>query len=75
MGAEQQMQMASMKEKPEAPQIDLAPIQDALKQIMDYANAPVEIVRGADGRAAGIRRGGVTKSINRGPDGRDTGIQ
>jgi len=77
MNAQQSMELASMQTQQKAesaPQIDLAPIQDALKQIMDYANAPVEIVRGPDGRAAGIRRGGMTKTINRGPDGRAMGV-
>lgn len=41
---------------------------------MEHQAAPVEIIRGPDGRAAGIRKGNVVKSINRGPDGRAQGV-
>jgi hypothetical protein len=32
-------------------------------------------VRGPDGRAIGIKKGGAVKAIQRGPDGRAMGVQ
>ena len=75
MGGEQQMQMASMsQEKSEKPDADIAGMQKTIAELMEHINAPAEIVRGPDGRAAGIRKGSVTKSIKRGPDGRAMGV-
>lgn len=75
MGGEQQMQMASMQsEKAEGSKVDLSPLQKTVDELLAYINAPAEIVRGPDGRAAGVRKGNVTKSIKRGPDGRAMGV-
>lgn len=45
-------------------------LDDAIQEM----NAPAEIVRGADGRAAGVKRGSRVRMIIRGEDGRAAGI-
>jgi hypothetical protein len=42
---------------------------------MDYAQAPAKIVRGQDGKATHVEKGGVARPIQRGPDGRAIGLQ
>lgn len=41
----------------------------------EHVSAPVEIVRGADGKVAGIKKGGVVRQLSRGPDGKVAGLQ
>jgi len=62
-------------DKQAAPPFDIAPVQQALQQIMDYAQAPSKIVRGPDGKATHVEKGGVARPIQRGPDGRAIGLQ
>lgn len=47
----------------------------SMQELVDQAQMPAEILRGPDGRAVGVKRGGKVLSINRGPDGRAIGIQ
>ena len=58
-----------------APPIDIAPIQSALDQMIAHLAAPVEIIRGPDGKAVGVKKGDLVKQIQRGPDGRAVGVQ
>ena len=69
--AQMNAEQASMQA---TPAIDIAPLQKTVEELMAYINSPTEIVRGPDGRAAGVRKGNVVKSINRGPDGRAMGV-
>ena len=62
-------------DKQAAPPFDIGPVQTALQQIMDYAQAPAKIVRGQDGKATHVEKGGVARPIQRGPDGRAIGLQ
>lgn len=50
-------------------------VMQALRQFEMDASAPAEIVRGPDGKATAVRRGGKVRQIVRGPDGRAIGIQ
>jgi hypothetical protein len=51
-------------------------VMDMLKEMAEYISAPAEIVRDPNtGRATGVRRGKVERSIVRGPDGRAVGLQ
>jgi hypothetical protein len=45
-----------------------------LEEVAADASAPREIVRGPDGRAAGVRVGNRMRQIARGPDGKPTGL-
>jgi hypothetical protein len=45
------------------------------QDLTDQMNSPAEIVRDETGKAIGVRRGKSTKLIQRGPDGRPTGLQ
>jgi hypothetical protein len=45
-----------------------------LAQLAEHLNAPSEIVRGPDGRAVGVRKGGREMKLVRGPDGRAVGL-
>lgn len=45
------------------------------KTVEDTANAPVELLRGQDGRAVGVKRGNRVMQLHRGPDGRAIGLQ
>jgi hypothetical protein len=57
------------------PQIDLKPIEGGLKELTEYLQSPAEVVRDEGGRAIGVKRGNVTKTIKRGADGRVQGTQ
>lgn len=46
-----------------------------MMEMRELADAPREIVRGPDGRAAGVRVGNRVRNVVRGPDGRAIGIQ
>lgn len=46
-----------------------------LDELAEQATAPREIVRGPDGRAAGVKIGNRVRQIARGADGRATGLQ
>jgi hypothetical protein len=47
---------------------------EKIDAIHEHSQAPVTIIRGPDGKATGVNRGGVTKSIKRGSDGRMEGM-
>jgi hypothetical protein len=57
------------------PQIDLKPIEGGLKELTEYLQSPAEVVRDEGGRAIGVKRGNVTKTIKRSADGRVQGTQ
>lgn len=46
-----------------------------VSQLAEDVNSPAEIIRGPDGRAAGIKKGKRVMSVTRGPDGRAMGVQ
>jgi hypothetical protein len=50
-------------------------ISEHLKGLHDHVTAPVEVRRGPDGRAIGVRKGETERQLLRGPDGRLVGIQ
>jgi hypothetical protein len=50
-------------------------ISEHLKGLHDHITAPVEVRRGPDGRAIGVRKGETERQLLRGPDGRLVGIQ
>jgi hypothetical protein len=58
-----------------APAIDLSPVQASLDALAQHLAAPVEIVRGPDGKALGVKRGDTVRQVKRGPDGRAMGLQ
>lgn len=47
----------------------------SIKQLTDMLNAPREVVRGKDGRVAGVKIGGVERKVKRDAEGRVTGLQ
>jgi hypothetical protein len=49
-------------------------IEARLESVASDIAAPAEIVRGPDGRAMGVRKGGRVRMIERGPDGRAAGL-
>lgn len=53
----------------------LAEMHAMLREMRELHEAPREIVRGADGRAAGVKIGGRVRNLMRGPDGRAMGLQ
>ena len=46
-----------------------------MSALAEDLSSPAEIVRGPDGKAAGIKRGSKVRQILRGPDGKAIGIQ
>lgn len=52
----------------------LTPIAQRLDEVAAHATAPREIVRGPDGKAVGVKVGGVLRQIQRGADGRAMGL-
>lgn len=46
-----------------------------VQQVAQELSAPTEIVRDQSGRAVGVKRGERVRQIQRGPDGRATGVQ
>jgi hypothetical protein len=50
-------------------------LREAQKALGDTLNAPREVVRGADGRVAGVKVGGVERKVKRDKDGRVAGLQ
>jgi len=46
-----------------------------VQQVAQEVAAPVEIIRGRDGRAQQVRKGSRTMTVLRGPDGRPVGLQ
>lgn len=45
-----------------------------LEEVSAHITAPREIVRGPDGKAVGVKVGGMLRQISRGPDGRAMGL-
>lgn len=52
----------------------LSPIAARLEEVAAHATAPREIVRGPDGKAVGVKVGGMLRQISRGPDGKAMGL-
>lgn len=50
-------------------------LMSVVSEIAEDIKSPAEIIRGPDGKAAGIRKGKRTMTIQRGPDGRPIGVQ
>jgi hypothetical protein len=53
----------------------ISELREAQKSLGDTLNAPREVVRGADGRVAGVKVGGVERKVKRDKDGRVSGLQ
>ena len=53
----------------------LSQIVTAVSQLAEESNSPAEIIRGKDGRAAGVKKGQRVRQVVRGPDGRAVGLQ
>lgn len=53
----------------------LGQLKDAIDNIAADMASPAEIVRGPDGKAIGVRKGKRQMAINRGADGRVSGVQ
>ena len=47
----------------------------AVQGLAEQISAPVEIVRGPDGRVTGAKKGQAVRNVVRGPDGQVTGLQ
>jgi hypothetical protein len=62
-------------DKQATPPFDIGPLQGQMQQLLDHAASPATIVRDQSGRAVGVKKGAVTQSIQRGPDGRAVGLQ
>lgn len=43
--------------------------------LVGHVQAPVEVIKDASGRAIGVRKGMLTQTVVRGPDGRPVGLQ
>ena len=67
------LQIAGMSQQQPDTRID--EVIAAVQQLAQQINSPAEIVRGPDGKAIGVKRGDVVRTITRGPDGRAIGIQ
>ena len=52
----------------------LSKANEMIADLKAQADAPAEVVRGPDGKVAGIKRGNVVKMAQRGADGRVTGV-
>lgn len=57
------------------PPVDLAPLQQQIAELVEHRDAPTEIVRGPDGRVAGIRKGKTEKQLIRDQQGRAVGVK
>ena len=69
--ADTTMQAAQMAK----PDTRIDEVLSAVQQLIQETQTPVEIVRGPDGRAIGIKKGERVRSIQRGPDGRAAVVQ
>jgi hypothetical protein len=65
----------AIAEKAAPPPVDIAPIQQGIQGLIEYMQAPAEIVRDETGKAIGVKKGDVTRTIKRGADGRAIGVQ
>lgn len=86
IGAETQMKVAEGSEaqkaekqaaKAEGQQMKslIQQLQKVVTELQEATSSPREIVRGADGKAVGVKVGKIIRNIKYGPDGRPTGIQ
>ena len=48
---------------------------ESMQALIDMHMMPVEIIRGPDGRAVGVKKGENVRKVVRGPDGRTVGLQ
>jgi hypothetical protein len=71
-GMSQQTAMDTAQPKPDPRIEEVLATMEALRA--EY-ESPAEIVRGPDGRAAGVKRGERVRKVVRGPDGRAIGLQ
>jgi hypothetical protein len=61
---------------PDNPVLDSNSIAEVVRGMLEEFNSlPSEILRGADGRVIGIKRGNVTKNLVRGSDGKAIGVK
>jgi hypothetical protein len=76
LDAQTKLQIESMRQQGQEPQeMDMTPLMSKFDELAAWISSPAEIVRGPDGRAIGIKKGGAVKAIQRGPDGRAIGVQ
>lgn len=74
---------SSIKAEPEAKKVNeltsiaglIAELREAQKALGDTLNSPREVIRGKDGRVAGVKVGGVERKVKRDADGRVSGLQ
>jgi hypothetical protein len=52
----------------------LSKANDMIASLKEQQDAPAEVVRGPDGKVAGLKRGNVVKMVQRGPDGLVSGV-
>jgi hypothetical protein len=73
----------SIKNEPEAKKAEkldgiaklISELREAQKALGDTLNSPREVIRGKDGRVAGVKVGGVERKVKRDSEGRVSGIQ
>jgi hypothetical protein len=76
LDAQTKLQIESMRqESQQAEAVDMSPVMAKMDELAKWMTSPAEIVRGPDGRAIGIKKGGAVRAIQRGPDGRPVGVQ
>lgn len=86
IGSETQLKVAEGSEAQKAEKVQakadtqktqqiLTKLEQVLTEVRDLQAAPREIVRGKDGRTEGIKVGNQVRKVQRGPDGKATGIQ
>lgn len=76
LDAQTKLQVEAMRQQaqtPEAP--DMSSLTQKMHEMEAMMAAPAEIVRGADGKAVGVKKGNVVRRISRGQDGRAIGLQ
>ena len=70
-----QMQADSAAQAKQGSDSGIQQVIASIQALQEAIDAPTEIVRGPDGRAVGVKRGGKVRQITRGPDGRAMGVQ
>jgi hypothetical protein len=69
------LQIAGMGQTTDEPDGRIDQVLEMMQALAEDLAAPAEIVRGPDGRAAGIKRGAKVRNIVRGADGKAIGLQ
>jgi hypothetical protein len=81
LDASVKLQIASMSNQTTLdtanPQSDPAiqQVLESMQMLMEMQGAPVELVRGPNGRTEAVKRGNMVRKVVRGPDGRAMGLQ